>query len=48
VADPEAIIERFPGEFEKLLLVTLMSPWGHEIDSQRIEQSLRGLAGPAD
>ena len=48
VADPEAIIERFPGEFEKLLLVTLMSPWGHEIDSRRIEQSLRGLAGPAD
>lgn len=26
--DPEAIIERFAPEFEKLLLVTLMLPWG--------------------
>jgi diacylglycerol O-acyltransferase len=26
--DPEAIIERFAPEFEKLLMVTLMMPWG--------------------
>jgi diacylglycerol O-acyltransferase / wax synthase len=26
--DPEAIIERFAPEFEKLLMVTLMLPWG--------------------
>jgi len=26
--DPQAIIERFQPEFDKLLLVTLMLPWG--------------------
>ena len=26
--DPQAIIDRFEPEFEKLLLVTLMLPWG--------------------
>ncbi len=31
VADPEAIIGRFAGEFEKLLLITLMSPWELDI-----------------
>ena len=35
IDDPEAIVERFPGEFEKLLLATLMSPWGDEVDSGR-------------
>ncbi len=30
--DPEAIIERFAGEFEKLVLVTLMAPWHREGD----------------
>ncbi len=29
VADPAAITDRFPGEFEKMLLVALMSPWGN-------------------
>jgi diacylglycerol O-acyltransferase / wax synthase len=28
--DPEAIIERFAPEFEKLLLVTLMLPWNED------------------
>jgi diacylglycerol O-acyltransferase len=28
--DPEAIIDRFAPEFEKLLLVTMMLPWGEE------------------
>lgn len=46
VDDPEAIINRFPGEFEKLLYITLMSPWEQELDSQQIERSLRALAGP--
>jgi WS/DGAT/MGAT family acyltransferase len=46
VADPEAIIGRFAGEFEKLLFVTLMSPWGGGVDSQRIEQSRQALTGP--
>ncbi len=30
--DPEAIIERFAGEFEQLVLVTLMAPWPREGD----------------
>ena len=30
--DPEAVIERFAGEFEKLVLTTLMSPWPREGD----------------
>ena len=29
--DPQAIIDRFEPEFEKLLLVTMMLPWGEVI-----------------
>ena len=47
VDDPVAIIDRFPGEFEKLLFITLMSPWGQELDSSQIERSLKALSGPA-
>lgn len=43
VADPEAVIGRFAGEFEKLLFIVLMSPWGQELDSRRIERSLKAL-----
>ena len=32
--DPEAIIERFAPEFEKLLMVTLMLPWSGEAAEQ--------------
>ncbi|MFZ1643420.1 MAG: wax ester/triacylglycerol synthase family O-acyltransferase [Candidatus Contendobacter sp.] len=46
VNDPEAIIGRFAGEFEKLLLITLMSPWGQELNSLQVESSLRALSGP--
>ena len=46
VADPEAIIGRFAGEFEKLLFITLMSPWEHELDAQQVENSLKALTGP--
>jgi WS/DGAT/MGAT family acyltransferase len=35
VNDPAAIIDRFPGEFEKLLFITLMNPWGEEADARR-------------
>jgi diacylglycerol O-acyltransferase len=31
--DPQAIIDRFEPEFQKLLLVTLMLPWGDEADA---------------
>ena len=41
VTDPEAIIGRFASEFETLLLITLMSPWGEAMDAQRIEQSFK-------
>ena len=30
VPDPHAIVDRFAGEFEQLLWITLMSPWGEE------------------
>jgi hypothetical protein len=34
VSAPEEMVCRFAGEFEKLLLITLMGPWGEE-DSER-------------
>jgi WS/DGAT/MGAT family acyltransferase len=34
VPDPDAIVERFAYEFEQLLWITLMSPWGEEAASQ--------------
>lgn len=46
VGDPEAIIDRFPGQFEKLLFVTLMSPWERDLDARQVERSLGALAGP--
>lgn len=46
VADPEAIIGRFAGEFEKLLFVTLMSPWDQTEDTHQVEPSLKALTGP--
>jgi diacylglycerol O-acyltransferase len=30
VPDPHRIVDRFGDEFDKLLWVTLMSPWGEE------------------
>jgi len=33
ISDPHLIIDRFPMEFEKLLLTTLMKPWGETPDS---------------
>jgi WS/DGAT/MGAT family acyltransferase len=34
VPDPDEIVERFADEFEKLLWITLMSPWGEDAASQ--------------
>jgi len=39
--DPEAVIERFGGEFEALVLTALMSPWGGEGD---LDPALAALA----
>ncbi len=47
VTDPEAIIGRFAGEFEKLLFITLMSPWGQDLDSLQVERAFKALGGPA-
>ncbi|MCP5158400.1 MAG: wax ester/triacylglycerol synthase family O-acyltransferase [Gammaproteobacteria bacterium] len=38
---PEAVINRFAGEFEKLLFITLMSPWGQNLDAEQIERSFK-------
>jgi hypothetical protein len=46
VDDPEAVVSRLAGEFDKLLFITLMSPWGEELDARQVEQSIRALAGP--
>lgn len=40
VPAPEEIIKRFRGEFEKLLLTTLMAPWAERPDAQRVEAEL--------
>ena len=48
VDDPVAIIDRFPGEFEKLLFITLMSPWGQDLDAFQVERSLKALGRPTD
>ena len=48
VADPEAIVHRFAGEFDKLLLVVLMSPWGEIVDARRPQQSCQVLTGSKD
>mgnify|MGYP001184979933 FL=1 len=48
VADPEAIVHRFAGEFDKLLFVALMSPWGEIVDARRLRQSCQVLTGSKD
>src|SRR5260221_14585999 len=34
VPDPHRIVDRFGDEFDKLLWLTLMSPWGPAVDAQ--------------
>jgi diacylglycerol O-acyltransferase len=34
VSDPATIIRRFSEEFEKLLLITLMGPWGKRLNAE--------------
>ena len=40
VPDPDAIIARFAGEFEKLLLTTLIEPWEHARSPAEIAASM--------
>lgn len=40
VPDPEAVINRFASEFEKLLLTTLMEPWDQPRASDQVEAGL--------
>lgn len=40
VKDPEAIISRFGSEFEKLLLLTMLGPWGKRPDAAQLETIL--------
>lgn len=44
VNDPQNIISRFSEEFEKLLLMTLMEPWGKHLDAKAVETSLEALS----
>lgn len=45
VPDPENIINRFGNEFEKLVLLTLMGPYGPEFDSE-LEKAFGEPAAP--
>ena len=48
VPDPGAIISRFRGEFEKLLLATLMGPWNGRPDPAEVETHLNGHSALLD
>ena len=39
VPDPARIVERFADEFEKVLWITLMSPWGEDAASQAVPEA---------
>lgn len=44
VPDPEAIICRFQGEFEKLLFSTLMEPWDEPFEPKKVERDIEWIA----
>jgi diacylglycerol O-acyltransferase / wax synthase len=46
VPDPDNIINRFADEFEKLVLMTLMGPYGNEFDAD-LENAFGGGSGAA-
>ena len=49
VRDPDAIVQRFGAEFEKLLLIALMEDWDEEFDAPGAAATLlRGLNGAAE
>ena len=47
VPDPEAIINRFGDELEKLLLLTLMEPWDERRDPEDVEESFLSMLAMA-
>ncbi|WP_386065085.1 wax ester/triacylglycerol synthase family O-acyltransferase [Tahibacter sp. UC22_41] len=48
VADPESVVKRFAGEFEKLVLATLMEDWDGDLSAGDVEATYRHFdAGPA-
>lgn len=44
VRDPDAIVQRFAGEFEKLLLIALMEDWGEEFGAPDAAATLARFA----
>ena len=47
VRDPDAIVQRFGGEFEKLLMIALMEDWGEEIGAGDAAATLGRYVGSA-
>ncbi|HJW30477.1 MAG TPA: WS/DGAT domain-containing protein, partial [Saprospiraceae bacterium] len=47
VSDPEMIIRRFGDEFEKLVLMTMMGPWGQELDPDKGIEFIEAQARPS-
>jgi WS/DGAT/MGAT family acyltransferase len=47
VPDPDRIVSRFHDEFEKLMWLTLMSPWGEEAGGAAQEEAARPAPAPA-
>lgn len=44
VPDPEGIICRFQGEFEKLLFATLMAPWDEPFEPKKVERDIEWIS----
>jgi WS/DGAT/MGAT family acyltransferase len=40
IPDPRPIVDRFAAEFERLLMVSLMEPWGERVDPEQFEAKL--------
>ncbi|HSX61890.1 MAG TPA: wax ester/triacylglycerol synthase family O-acyltransferase [Tahibacter sp.] len=47
VADPESVVQRFAGEFEKLVLATMMEDWDGELSAGDAEATYRHFAAAA-
>jgi hypothetical protein len=47
VRDPDAIVQRFGAEFEKLVLIALMEDWEEELDALGAAATLKRFVVPA-